>query len=160
MRLVRAVPAQSMVSSRELHVFECGSCQRTEQRLVLTHTIEPLPGERMQLPSLASPAVTAATHKVSLAARNAWMHTVPMFHAGFSSASALLASARHQGSVAACNAWLRTAPKFRDGLASASTLLTSARHKGSVAWHKASIAARSAWARTVAMVRGHRDDAS
>jgi len=158
MRLVRAVPAQSMVSSRELHVFECERCQRTEQRLVLTHNIEPLQSERMELPALSSPVLSAAAHKVSVAARNAWMRAVLTFRGGISSASTLLAAARGRGDAMARNAWMRTAPKLREGLAGASTVLTSARHKGSVAGHQAATAARRAWAGTVAKFRGRVDE--
>jgi hypothetical protein len=161
MRLVRAVPDQSMVSSRELHVFECPGCQRTEQRLVLTHNIEPLPSERMELPALSSPVLTAAARKASAAARSTWMRTAPTVRDGLSCASALLASARHNVSAAAQSAWVRTSTAFRGSFPSASSaLLNSAQHKASVAQHKVSAAARSAWARTVAKLRGRQDAGS
>jgi hypothetical protein len=161
MRFVRAVPDQSMVSSRELHVFECPGCQRTEQRLVLTHNIEPLPSERMELPPLSSPVLTAAARKVSAAARSAWMRIAPTVRDGLSSASALLTSAQHKGSAAAQSAWARTTTVFRGSLPSApSALLTSAQHKASVAQHKVSAAARSAWTRTVEKFRGRQDAGS
>jgi hypothetical protein len=113
MRFVRAMPDQRMVSAHELRMFECPSCQRTEQRLVFTHNIEPLPSERMQLPSVSSPALTAATHKVSVAARNAWMRTVATFHDGLSSAATLLTYAKHKMPVSAKNAWVRTTTMSR-----------------------------------------------
>jgi hypothetical protein len=168
MRFVRAVPDQSMVSSRELHVFECQNCQRTEQRLALTHNIEPLPSEPMQLPSVSSPALTAAAHKASAAARSAWMRAAPTVRGGLSSVSALLTSAQHKVSAAqhkvsaaAQSAWVRTTTQFRGSLPLASSaLLTSAQHKVSVAQRKVSVAARSAWARTAAMFRGRPDAGS
>jgi hypothetical protein len=161
MRFVRAVPDQSMVSSRELHVFECQNCRRTEQRLALTHNIEPLPSEPMQLPSVSSPVLTAAAHKASAAARSAWMRAAPTVRGGLSSVSALLTSAQHKVSAAAQSAWVRTTTQFRGSLPLASSaLLTSAQHKVSVAQRKVSVAARSAWARTAAMFRGRPDAGS
>ena len=151
MRFVRAVPYQSMVSARELHMFECPSCHRTERRLVFTRNIEPLASERMQLPSVSSPVLTAATHKVSVAAQSAWMNMVPTFRDGFSSAAALLTSATHKVSVASQNAWVRTTTMFRGKLPS--VLRASAQHK-------VSIAARNAWARNTTMLRGNLPSAS
>jgi hypothetical protein len=159
MRFVRVVPYEIMVSARELHMFECPSCRRTERQLVFTHNIEPLPSERMQLPSVSSPVLTAAMHKVSVAAQNAWMSIAPTFRDGFSSAAALLTSATHKVSAASQNAWVCTTAMFRGSLPSASSaLLTSVQHNVSVARHKVSVAARSAWARTVAMFRGSQDE--
>jgi hypothetical protein len=140
-----------MVTARELHMFECPSCQRTERRLVFTRNIEPLPGERMQLPSASSPVLTPAAHKVSVASQNAWMSMVATFRDGFSSAAALLTSATHKVSVASQNAWVRTTTVFRGKLPS--VLRASVQHK-------VSIAARNAWARNTTMFRGRLPSAS
>jgi hypothetical protein len=41
------VPYQAMVKTRELHLFECPTCKRTERRLVSSHNIGPFLSERM-----------------------------------------------------------------------------------------------------------------
>ena len=143
-----AVPNHSL-GTRTAHVRP--SCQRTERRLVFTRNIEPLSSERMRLPSVSSPVLTAATHKVSVAAQNAWMSMVPTFRDGFSSAAALLTSATHKVSVASQNAWVGTSTMFRGKLPS---VLRAA------AQHKVSIAARNAWARNITIFRGSLPSAS
>jgi hypothetical protein len=94
--VVRVLPDQSMVSDRELHVLECPGCQRTEQRLVFTHKMEPFPSERMQqLPSVSSKVFASAKNTVLIAARNAWTRMIALFR------------------VAAQNAWSRMVAMFR-----------------------------------------------
>ena len=137
MQFVRAVPYQSMVSAGELHMFKCPSCQRTEQRRA--NNIELLPSERMQLPSVSSPALTPAT-----TARHTWMRMGPKCRDGLTSASAFLTYGKHKVSVAARNVWVRVATMVRGKILSG--LLCSGQHK-------VSVAVRSIWARTVAIFR-------
>jgi hypothetical protein len=39
MRFVGVAPCQAMVSTQEMHTFECPNCRRTERRLVFAHDI-------------------------------------------------------------------------------------------------------------------------
>jgi DNA-directed RNA polymerase subunit RPC12/RpoP len=76
MLLIRAEPDQSMLlSGQELRTFECPNCQRTEQTLVFTRSIEEIPGERMLLPSRSSwgPDIR---HTLLKAAQRSWGQAV------------------------------------------------------------------------------------
>src|SRR5438132_1665183 len=100
MRFMRVAPYETMVKTCELHMFECPNCKRTEQRLVLTHPIRPLPSEQMQLPSIASPRLKFAMHRITVAARNGWTRTVGTFPDSVLSVSVLLSSFQNKVSIA------------------------------------------------------------
>jgi hypothetical protein len=79
MRLVRAVPADSMmVPGYEHHTFECPACRGQERRLVFTREIGSLPPERMRLPSAQSGSPAAIGRNAAIAARGAWARALAM----------------------------------------------------------------------------------
>ena len=93
MRFVRVVPYQAMVKTRELHLFECPTCKRTERRLVSSHNIGPFLSERMGLAATASPPFPPAMHRLTVIGQNGWMRLVRTFRDAVFSASVLLRSA-------------------------------------------------------------------
>jgi hypothetical protein len=79
MRMVRAVPDQSMlVSGQELRTFECPSCGGEERRLVLARTMGQLATEQMRLPPVPSLWGDSSKDKMSVVARTAWSRAVLM----------------------------------------------------------------------------------
>jgi hypothetical protein len=79
MRLVRAVPAETMmVAGYEHRTFECPGCHEQERRLVFTREIGSVSPERMRLPSAPSGSPAAIGRSAALAARGAWARAVAM----------------------------------------------------------------------------------
>jgi hypothetical protein len=155
MRFVRVVPYQAMVKTRELHLFECPTCKRTERRLVSSHNIGPFLSERMELAATASLPFPPAMVRLTVIGRNGWTRLVRVFRDAVFSASALLRSAQDKVPVAAQKARARNKALLSGSLPSAAAqILTSARQNLSLAEDKMSAAARTAWLRAVATVRG------
>ncbi|HEY7248760.1 MAG TPA: hypothetical protein VH678_33260 [Xanthobacteraceae bacterium] len=107
MRFVRVVPYQAMLKTRELHLFECPTCRRTERRLVSAHNIGPLSGERMELATASSPLLAPAMERITALARNGSMHVGRMLYNTLASASARLGSLQQKIPVVVRNAWQR-----------------------------------------------------
>jgi hypothetical protein len=155
MRFVRVVPYQAMVKTRELHLFECPTCKRTERRLVSSHNIGPFLSERIELAATASPPFPPAMLRLTVIGRNGWTRLVRTFRDAVFSASVLLRSARDKVPTSAQKAWARKKALLAGSLPSAAAqILTSVRHNLSLAEDKMSAAARTAWLRAVATVRG------
>ena len=155
MRFVRVVPYQAMVKTRELHLFECPTCKRTERRLVSSHNIGPFLSERMELAATASPPLPPAMLRLTVIGRNGWTRLVGIFRDPVFSASVLLRSAQDKVPTSAQKAWARSKALLSGSLPSAaSQILASARQNLSLAEDKMSAAARTAWLRAVATVRG------
>jgi L,D-transpeptidase YcbB len=106
MRFVGVVPYQAMIKTRELHMFECPNCRRTERRLVFAHSIGSFQSERMQPASTTLPLIKPAIHKIIVVSRNGMIWT---FRHGIFSTSVLM----EKVSVAARNAWAQTIVTFR-----------------------------------------------
>jgi hypothetical protein len=155
MRFVRVVPYQAMVKTRELHLFECPTCKRTERRLVSSHNIGPFLSERMELAATASPPFPPAMRRLTVIGRNGWTRLVRVFRDAVLSASVLLRSAEDKVPTSAQKAWARSKALLSDSLPSAALqILASARQNLSLAEDKMSAAARTAWLRAVTTVRG------
>ncbi len=107
MRFVRVVPYQVMIKTRELHLFECPICKRTERRLVSAYNIGSLSGEPMQLASESSPLLAPAMERISAAARNGWMCVVGTWRDAISSARVRMTSIQ-QVPVVFRSVWQRT----------------------------------------------------
>jgi hypothetical protein len=155
MRFVRVVPYQAMVKTRELHLFECPTCKRTERRLVSNHNIGPFLSERMDLAATASPPFPPAMLRLAVIGRNSWTRLVLIFRDAVFSASVLLRSVQDKESMAAQKAWARNKAVLSGSLLSAaSQIFISVRHNLSLAENKMSAAAGAVWLRAVATFRG------
>jgi hypothetical protein len=155
MRFVRVVPYQAMVKTRELHLFECPTCKRTERRLVSSHNIGPFQSERIELAATASPPFPPAILRLTVIGRNGRTRLVRTFRDAVFSASALLRSAQDKVPMAAQKAWARNKALLSGNLPSATAqILASARQNLSLAENKVSATARAGWLRAVATVRG------
>jgi hypothetical protein len=155
MRFVRVVPYQAMVKTRELHLFECPTCKRTERRLVSSHNIGSFLSERMELAATASPPFPPAMRRLTVIGRNGWTRLIRTFRDAVFSASVLLRSAQDKVPTSAQKAWARNKALLSGSLPpAAAQILTSVRHNLSLAEDKMSAAARTAWLRAVATFRG------
>jgi hypothetical protein len=155
MRFERVVPYQAMVKTRELHLFECPTCKRTERRLVSSHNIGPFLSERMELAATASLPFPPAMLRLTVIGRNGWTRLVRVFRNAVLAASVLLRSAQDKVPTSAQKAWARSKALLSGSLPSAaSQILTSVRHNLSLVEDKMSAAVRVALLRAVATVRG------